>query len=1076
MKKWLDKYESKGEVKNSLNRKVTCSNCGWSWKLSDGGEDPLTCHKCGGTIKMKHGGELDEYQKKGEVKSTFNPYANVNRVSSSDGTRVFRLNPEQVENAKKAAAIRNEKIVKEYYQNQRSFIGPDKRTKAERDKSIAARKAYDELVEKQKVMSQQPIYQFLQNTTPGGYNPNAAYNPVIGNTAGVLGYTAAGALLSPVVRPAFNFMGQVMNAPILGVAGFTGNNIVNAGFATHGLKSIMDGSVAKPWREARKTGNPWDYVNAVNENLMTSLELFPLVGPGYRGALKTGEYLTTQTPLKNTFKINPLAEKLNSANKSYRIAGMDAAEDFQKTGFLRSNPTIVPANFAENFAGTRTTGFPSFQKGYADLRYLPEEGGVIFETSLPTFGRGDINPVTGNVIKGRHYAHRVIDPVTGKVVTNIPGKDIRMFEGKPHWLKGYPQIKVPKQSVDFSKYLTQEEAVAARANRLISQKNKPGWNEQLTPELEQRLSTAVERHNPASDYPGEKLGANTMGRTATEVSRHPMNADKLNPNSRTYDPNAVPIYLNDANKARVAAHETGHYYSNSFAEGEEWLSHFNLNKIKNYKTRVYLRGNHRTTNYANEIRERAAQLKDYIAQKNGIPLDQDFIITQPMLDDAIKNYVKDTGLDNAMSKMLGALKDKKGLLKTMNKYALGVIPAAIGVGALNQKKHGGIIEDDMGQWAHPGQVTRINSNEITMQGVPYPVTGVDNLGNTMVMQPGMNYTFPGQYVTEYPMMQQGGLVKYQKGEEVKFNPYANINRIGTSDNTRVFRLNSEKLENAKKHFEEIKKAKQKAKQYAVNQATKAKKFHTKWMQSPRYNEMLKNSAGVNAKNINNARWNNLKNIKVFYNPNQSKGGPGVGGASFSESGDIHIYPLGANDKVNNLGVHEFSHSIDRDQNNFSNRLIPVNDVNKMKKYANTEYYNELLFEDLMFRKFNIINPKRKNTLKTPQQLYYERRPKPFLYKAEPTETRARLNDIRQAGWETGIYDPFTQKVNKKIFDKLNKSKFDLETDDGWSPLHQLQGVYNDDQIIDLLNTVSYNNKVSLNPQMIDNNSDWEIIG
>ena len=130
MKKWLDKYESKGEVKNSLNRKVTCSNCGWSWKLSDGGEDPLTCHKCGGTIKMKHGGELDEYQKKGEVKSTFNPYANVNRVSSSDGTRVFRLNPEQVENAKKAAAIRNEKIVKEYYQNQRSFIGPDKRTKA----------------------------------------------------------------------------------------------------------------------------------------------------------------------------------------------------------------------------------------------------------------------------------------------------------------------------------------------------------------------------------------------------------------------------------------------------------------------------------------------------------------------------------------------------------------------------------------------------------------------------------------------------------------------------------------------------------------------------------------------------------------------------------------------------------------------------------------------------------------------------------------------------------------------------------------------------------------------------------
>jgi hypothetical protein len=53
--------------KNSLNRKVTCSNCGWSWKLSDGGMDPMTCHKCGGDIKMREGGELDQYQDKGQV-------------------------------------------------------------------------------------------------------------------------------------------------------------------------------------------------------------------------------------------------------------------------------------------------------------------------------------------------------------------------------------------------------------------------------------------------------------------------------------------------------------------------------------------------------------------------------------------------------------------------------------------------------------------------------------------------------------------------------------------------------------------------------------------------------------------------------------------------------------------------------------------------------------------------------------------------------------------------------------------------------------------------------------------------
>jgi hypothetical protein len=50
----------------SLNRKVTCSNCGWSWKLVDGGTDPMTCHKCGGTIKMENGGWLDTYDEGGE--------------------------------------------------------------------------------------------------------------------------------------------------------------------------------------------------------------------------------------------------------------------------------------------------------------------------------------------------------------------------------------------------------------------------------------------------------------------------------------------------------------------------------------------------------------------------------------------------------------------------------------------------------------------------------------------------------------------------------------------------------------------------------------------------------------------------------------------------------------------------------------------------------------------------------------------------------------------------------------------------------------------------------------------------
>ena len=27
-------------------KKFICDKCGWSWKLSEGGDDPYICHKC----------------------------------------------------------------------------------------------------------------------------------------------------------------------------------------------------------------------------------------------------------------------------------------------------------------------------------------------------------------------------------------------------------------------------------------------------------------------------------------------------------------------------------------------------------------------------------------------------------------------------------------------------------------------------------------------------------------------------------------------------------------------------------------------------------------------------------------------------------------------------------------------------------------------------------------------------------------------------------------------------------------------------------------------------------------------
>ena len=95
-----------------------------------------------------------------------------------------------------------------------------------------------------------------------------------------------------------------------------------------------------------------------------------------------------------------------------------------------------------------------------------------------------------------------------------------------------------------------------------------------------------------------------------------------------------------------------------------------------------------------------------------------------------------------------------------------------------------IIKDPEGQYKYPGVPTRIPSDNITMQGVPYPLLGVDNLGNQQMMYPGANYIFPGaDYVDEYPIRRQSGgatdwksriasTLKFQQGGQLSAEEFA----------------------------------------------------------------------------------------------------------------------------------------------------------------------------------------------------------------------------------------------------------------------------------------------------------------
>lgn len=87
----------------------------------------------------------------------------------------------------------------------------------------------------------------------------------------------------------------------------------------------------------------------------------------------------------------------------------------------------------------------------------------------------------------------------------------------------------------------------------------------------------------------------------------------------------------------------------------------------------------------------------------------------------------------------------------MNKLPV-VIPAIMAT-QLESKQQGGVIQNNLGQWLFPGEVTQINSPNITMEGVPYPVLGIADTGEEKMMMPNQEYYFEGaNSVTEYPQL------------------------------------------------------------------------------------------------------------------------------------------------------------------------------------------------------------------------------------------------------------------------------------------------------------------------------------
>jgi hypothetical protein len=143
---------------------------------------------------------------------------------------------------------------------------------------------------------------------------------------------------------------------------------------------------------------------------------------------------------------------------------------------------------------------------------------------------------------------------------------------------------------------------------------------------------------------------------------------------------------------------------------------------------------------------------------------------EPISQETINKFISENPTDRVSSFTIPSSNQTKGLESIFRN-----LPSVIGAGAVgtaaykmqNQEqvpgmRGGGIIDSDRGQWDYPGEITRINSNEITMgpdpkTGKPLtkPLLGISDTGDVKLMRPGGNYKFDGKRVTEYPIAQSG---------------------------------------------------------------------------------------------------------------------------------------------------------------------------------------------------------------------------------------------------------------------------------------------------------------------------------
>lgn len=186
-----------------------------------------------------------------------------------------------------------------------------------------------------------------------------------------------------------------------------------------------------------------------------------------------------------------------------------------------------------------------------------------------------------------------------------------------------------------------------------------------------------------------------------------------------------------------------------------------------------------------------------------------------------------------------------------------------------------------------------------------------------------------------------------------------------------------------------------------------KDYYSEYMKSPKYKAMLGDNPEVSAGRI--GQLGKFTQIKVV--PNTFFGsGPKLKNGFIVGEWNKDTNTVNVNERLNPARIpgvvsHEVSHQIDN-----GGQFIPQKDIDFMSslKRAGLESSDE-------------IN-----------------------YLSQPTEIRARLNQLRYKSKERGVYDPFTEDFKAEFLDKFKNA----------TEMNDLRKLYSDEDIIKLMNSVS----------------------